>query len=455
MEVLQSIAALIVTLGLLVTFHEYGHFWVARRCGVKVLRFSVGFGKSLFTWYDKKGTEFVIAAIPLGGYVKMLDEREGPVPDDELDLTFNRKSVYQRIAIVAAGPIANFIFAIIAYWMVFVSGVTGLAPVIGDINEGSAAAKAGMIAGQEIIAVDGEPTNTWRDVRVQLFNRLGESGEITFSLGEFGASYGADHSILISDWLQEIEQPFPLNDLGIQPYRISIPPVIGELQPDGRALQAGLQKGDLVVSANGKTVDSWSQWVDVVRASPEKDLAVIIDRQGQELPITLRPLGKELESGEFGGFIGSGVQFPDPPPTWPENMRRQTQYGLVYAWVPALEETWKQTVFTLTSIKKLLIGLISVKNLSGPITIAKVAGQTASSGFETFLQFLAMLSIMLGVANLLPIPVLDGGHLLYYLMEVVKGRPVSEKTQLIGLKMGMFLLAGVMMLAIYNDLMRL
>ncbi len=477
-DFLQTVLALIVTISILVTIHEFGHYWVARLCNVHVIRFSVGFGRSIFVMkgrppvyeeqpvYDKEGnlvpvrtrsneplapTEFAVAAIPLGGYVKMLDEREGYVPDDQLHLTFNRKSVYQRIAIVSAGPIANFLLAIAAYWLLFASGVTGVVPLLGDLDPESAASRAGLQQGHEIIAVDGTETRTWSEVNLRLFKRLGDSGEIMITVVEPG-SYDAQSSynIPVTEWLSDNDSPAPARDLGLVMQFPDFPAVIGGLNEDGRAMAAGVEVGDEFLSVDGVLLKDWPDLVGVIQASPEKTLNVAVLRDGETIGITLTPKGVERE-GSIKGFVGASPQAVDFPP----EMLRETRYPIYSAWMPAVSKTWEVTLFTLESIKKMIVGAISPKNLSGPITIAQVASTTAENGFESFVGFIALLSISLGVINLLPIPVLDGGHLLYYFIELIAGRPVPEKVQNWGLQMGMFLLMGIMVLAFYNDLTRL
>ena len=446
MSVLYSILALVLTLGILVTVHEYGHYWVARRCGVKVLRFSVGFGKILFSRTDKHGTEFAIAAIPLGGYVKMLDEREGEVAPELIDQAFNQKTVWQRMAIVLAGPIANFLFAIIAYWLMFMVGVTQIKPIVGPIEEGSVAALSGLKEQQEIIAVDGTLTDSWQGVNFQLLNRLGDTGEIAISVKE-----GAVYTLPITKWLSEAEEPNPIIELGFTPYRPNVPPVIAQVQKGLPAQQAGLQVNDTILSVNGEGILHWLEFVSFVKASANKPLELIVLRNNSEVAVTLIPAFKKLNNGESAGFAGVAVQ----PAEMPEGFIRTQQYDPLNAAIHAVSKTWDMSVITLQSIGKMIQGLLSVKNLSGPITIAKVANAQVQAGFEAFVGFLAYISIMLAVMNLLPIPVLDGGHFLFYVVEAIKGSAVSEKVQLMGMKLGMSLLLMVMLIALFNDVSRL
>ncbi|QJQ19500.1 RIP metalloprotease RseP [Pseudomonas sp. SK] len=450
MTALYMIIGTLVALGVLVTFHEFGHFWVARRCGVKVLRFSVGFGTPLLRWHDRHGTEFVVAAIPLGGYVKMLDEREGEVPPALLDQAFNRKSVRQRIAIVAAGPVANFLLAILFFWVLAMLGTQQVRPVIGAVEAGSLAASAGLTAGQEIVSIDGKPTNGWSAVNLQLVRRLGESGTLQVGVRDEGATAERQLQVKLDSWLKGADEPDPIQSLGLQPWRPAIVPVLAEIDPKGPAAAAGLKAGDKLLALDGMAVNEWQQVVDAVRARPQAKVVVRVERDGAalELPVTLARKG---EGKAAGGYLGAGVKAGE----WPANMLREVSYGPLDAVGEGLSRTWNMSVLTLESLKKMLFGELSVKNLSGPITIAKVAGASAQSGVGDFLNFLAYLSISLGVLNLLPIPVLDGGHLLFYLVEWARGRPLSDRVQGWGVQIGISLVIGVMLLALINDLGRL
>lgn len=473
LEVVQSILALIVTLSILVTFHEFGHYWVARLCNVHVLRFSVGFGNPFFSRMGKppeyvappedaeirtrtneplEGTEFAIAAIPLGGYVKMLDTREGYVADDQRHLAFDLKPVWQRIAIVAAGPIANFLLAIAAYWLLFVVGVTGVVPQIGQVDPESQAGRAGFTQGMEIVAVDGEATPSWRDVNMQLFGRIGDTGKIEFTVQPAGSSHAEmTREISITEWMADAEAPYPTAELGLAPNYPSIPAEIGSVVPGEAAEAGGLLAGDRIQAFNGEQIEDWSLLVSKVQASAGQRVELTVDRNGVSETLFVTPKSRLLEDGTESGFLGASRISIELP----ENMQRTVSYPIYYAWIPAMEKTWSLTVFTLDSIKKMIVGAISPKNLSGPITIAKVANATAQSGLENFIGFIALLSISLGVLNLLPIPVLDGGHLLYYFFELITRRPVPERVQVWGMQMGMFVIVGIMLLAFYNDIMRL
>ena len=451
MDLLHTILATIVTLGILVTIHEWGHFYVARRCGVKVLRFSVGFGKAFYTWKDKQGTEYAIASIPLGGYVKMLDEREAEVPADQLDQAFNRKPVSQRMAIVAAGPIVNLVFAVFAYWFMFGYGVSTVVPMVGSIKEASLAEQVDLPVNTEIIAVDGHATLSWDDVNLRLATRVGESGVINLQVLEAGTTLPVNIEIPISEWHVDVDKESPVSALGIEPWRPELPAVIGQLVEGGRALEAGLKVADEITAVNGEAVADWLAFVALVKDSPERELKLRLLRSGQSLDLVLKPALKISDDGVEYGYIGAGASAV----AWPDEMKRSIQYGFVESLQRAFAKTQQMILLTLDSIWKMIEGVISVKNLSGPITIAKVAGASAESGLESYISFLAYLSISLGILNLLPIPVLDGGHLLYYAVELVTGKPVSENIQLLGLKIGMAVLLSLMFVALFNDFMRL
>lgn len=449
MQIIETVLALALTLGILVTLHEYGHFWVARRCGVKVLRFSVGFGKPMFSWYDKHGTEFAVAAIPLGGYVKMLDEREGPVPEELRDQAFTSKPPSQRIAIAAAGPLANFIFAIFAYWLLSVVGVTHVAPIVGQIADESVAERVGLQEGMEIHAVDGHRVSSWRDVNMRILERTGEHGLISMEVSEDGARGTVSGEL--SGWGLSDDTPNPLAEFGITPWRPAVPPVLGQISDGGRAQAAGLQPGDRIVAVGGEPISSWFELVEFIRNAPEQTLQVTIERNGAEQSVSVTPEAKTQENGESIGFVGAGVEAI----SWPEEVLRDVSYGPFAAVPVALSETWADTRLTLVAIKKMVTGLLSPTNLSGPITIARVAEASVSSGFEDFVRFLAYLSVSLGILNLLPVPVLDGGHIVYYTIEALRGKPLSEQAQAFGLRIGMAMILTLMVFALYNDLMRL
>lgn len=451
MELLNTIALTLGTLAVLVAIHEFGHFWVARRCGVQVLRFSIGFGPSLFSWKDSQGTEYSIAAIPLGGYVKMLDEREGEVAHSELHRAFNRKSVSQRIAVVSAGPLANLALAVVAYWFLFMAGETGYVPLVDTVEPDSVAAVAGLEPGQEIVAVDGSETPTWQALSFRLLDRIGDTGTIKFAVKYPDSEVIYESEAVVNEWLSEQEQPDLFGGLGITLYTPEVPPVVGEVVADSPAAGIGMLPGDLVLRADGVPMGLWMDWVDYVRARPQQPIEVEFQRGQEVLTATLVPQRNTDDNGEEFGRVGMGVAIPEMPP----EMVRRYERGPLEALGAGFVRTWELSAFTLNSIKKMVMGLISTKNLSGPITIAKVATASAKSGLESYISFLALLSVSLGVLNLLPIPVLDGGHLLFYVIELLAGRPVPEKIQAVGYQLGLFMVLGIMMLALYNDFSRL
>ncbi|CAA0119344.1 Regulator of sigma-E protease RseP [BD1-7 clade bacterium] len=442
---------MLVTLGVLISFHEYGHFWVARRCGVKVLRFSIGFGKPFFIRTDKHGTEFALAAIPLGGYVKMLDEREGDVAPEERHFAFNNKPVGQRIAIVSAGPIANFLLAILVYWFVFLQGTTHLAPVVYDVSPGSIAAEAGLKPGQEIVSVDGAQTASAESVLMNLLDHIGTTGDINLLVRSDNAVDGQQISLPVNQWLSDQHgEVDTLGSLGFHFFRPEIKPIIAEVLSGSAAEKAGLKAGDELVSADGQTMASWRDWVDVIQQHAGMPIAVEYLRNDQVAQTTLKPEAVN-RNGKTVGLVGIRVDVPEIP----ASLLRKTQYNVLSAWLPAAERTWQTAVFSLTSLMKMASGQISYKQLSGPISIAKVASDSVKSGIFRYLSLLALLSVSLGVLNLLPIPVLDGGHIFFYLIEWVKGSPVSEKIQLFAYQFGLAIVLAVMVLAVVNDISRL
>jgi len=451
MDLLYTIVLTLGTLAVLVAVHEYGHFWVARRCGVQVLRFSIGFGKALFTWRDRQGTEYSVAAIPLGGYVKMLDEREGEVPAAELHRAFNRKPVLQRIAVVSAGPLANLALAVLAYWFLYMSGESGYIPIIEAVEEGSVADVAGLEVGQEIVAIDGEETPTWQALSFRLLDRIGDTGSIAFAVKYPDSDMVYESEAAIERWLSQQEQPDLYGGLGITLYSPEVPPVVNEVVADSPAAAIGMAPGDRVLSADGVPMNLWMDWVDYVRARPGQPIDLEYERGNELLRATIVPDSVTDEGDEVFGRVGVAVAMPEMPP----ELIRRFPRGPLEALGASFVRTGELSLFTLKSIKKMLQGLISPKNLSGPITIAKVATASAKSGLESYIGFLALLSVSLGVLNLLPIPVLDGGHLLFYTVELLAGRPVPEKIQSLGYQLGLFMVLGIMMLALYNDFTRL
>lgn len=449
MQILISILAYVVTIGVLVTVHEFGHFIVARRLGIKVLRFSIGFGKPLYIWRRKgDDTEYVLAAIPLGGYVKMLDEREGEVADADLQRAFNRKNIPRRFAVVLAGPLFNFALAILAYWIVFMSGVPGLKAVPAYILPGSPAAVAGVQAGDRIVAVAGDATPTWDEVQLDLFREVLRGSTIGLTV-EGPEGRRRDLALTITDPRPLTEPNQMLGGLGL--WVTPQPAVVGQVAPDGTAAASGLEAGDRVVSVDGKPIGGWPELVKLLRASPGKTLALVIEREGQRQDLTLK-VGTATDNGTSIGRIGAGG--PLPPKGFFDGLSIEQRYNPLAALGKGAARTADMSWLTLVAGWNMLIGNVSWHNLSGPIDIAQYAGYAAENGLTAFLDFLAFVSISLGVLNLLPVPVLDGGHLLYFVAEAVKGSPLSGRTEAIGLRIGLALLVTLMAFVIYNDLIR-
>ena len=449
LSILWNLAAFIIALGVLITVHEFGHFWVARRCGVRVERFSIGFGKALWRRTDKLGTEYVIAMIPLGGYVKMLDERAEPVAPELRHYAFNNKTVGQRAAIIAAGPIANFLFAIFAYWLVFIIGVPGVRPVIGEITPNSIAAQAQIQPGTELKAVDGIETPDWDAVRLQLVSKIGDE-HTTLSVAQFGSNQRQDKTLDLRHWAFEPDKEDPVSSLGMRPRGPQIEPVLSEVQVNSAASKAGLQAGDRIVKVNGQSLTQWMTFVTLVRDNPDTPLALDIERQGSSLSLTLTPDSKQV-NGKAEGFAGV---VPKVIPL-PDEYKTVRQYGPFSAVLEASDKTWQLMKLTVSMLGKLITGDVKLNNLSGPISIAQGAGMSAEFGIIYYLMFLALISVNLGIINLFPLPVLDGGHLLFLAIEKLKGGPVSERVQDFSYRIGSILLVLLMGLALFNDFSRL
>lgn len=451
MNLLTTIAAFVFALGTLIVIHEFGHYIVARWCGVKVLRFSLGFGRPLLcVKLGRDRTEWVIAAFPLGGYVKMLDEREGEVAPEELPRAFNRQSVTRRILIVLAGPVANFLLAIALYWVVFVSGIPGIRPVIGAVVPESPAAQAQLATGDIIVKIGSQPVATWQDARWHLLKFAVDRRPVSLEVhNERGDIYW--RNLDLSGLKPEAFDGDFLRALGFARLQPPLPPMIGRLLPGGAGERAGLLAEDLVIAVDRVAIARWDQLVSVISSSPGKRLAFEIKRGEQLLEIAVTP-DPVLEKSVSIGRIGAT---PHIDRNAMQKYMVEVRYGALESVPKALERTWDTSIFSLQMLGKMMIGEISLKNLSGPITIADYAGQSAQVGWISYVVFMALISISLGVLNLLPIPLLDGGHLMYYMLEIFKGSPLSEKTMAIGQQIGMALLLVLMVFAIYNDVTRL
>lgn len=452
MSFLMILLAGVLVLGPLIAIHEFGHFWVARRCGVQVLTFSIGFGPSLWRRVAADGVEYRIAVIPLGGYVRMLDEREAEVPEALKHRAFNRQSLAKRAAIVAAGPLINLLFAIVLFWGLNLQSEGGLKPVVGDVVAGSAADVAGIKAGDEFIEIAGRPVSSWEKVSYGLIGRAGESGELQIKVKALDASQSRQLVLTLDGFLAKADSD-PLHSLGITPWSPPLDPVLGRIESGSRAAQAGLQLADRVVSVNDQPISDWMQLVELIVNNPEQDQQWTVLREGQLLTLTVRPDSVRDGTGKTYGRLGIGVQ--QSLQNIPAAYRHAPDFNPLTALWAAVEKTWQLIEISLSSLVKMITGLIGVDALSGPITIVQVAGQTADIGWQAFIGFMALLSVSLGVLNLLPIPVLDGGHLLFYAFEAVLGRPLPDRIQQMGLQIGIAILGSVMLLAVFNDIRRL
>ncbi|MBS6438708.1 MULTISPECIES: sigma E protease regulator RseP [Pantoea] len=448
LSILWSFVAFIIALGVLITVHEFGHFWVARRCGVRVERFSIGFGKALWQRRDKQGTEYVIALIPLGGYVKMLDERVESVPAELRHQAFNNKAIWQRASIIAAGPVANFIFAVFAYWVVFIHGVPGVRPVVGEIVNGSVAAQAQIVSGMELKAVDGIETPDWDAVRMALIGKIGDA-QTVLTVSRFGEEATQQKAVDLRNWQFEPDKEDPVVALGIRPRGPQIETTLAEVQADSPASVAGLQAGDRIVKVDGQPLTQWQSFVMQVRDNPGKEMVLDVNRNGETVQLHLTPEARPGAKAEgFAGVIPRVVPLP-------EAYKTVRQYGAFDAVGEASAKTWQLMKLTVSMLGKLITGDVKLNNLSGPISIAQGAGLSAEYGMIYYLMFLALISVNLGIINLFPLPVLDGGHLLFLAIEKIKGGPVSERVQDFSYRIGSILLVLLMGLALFNDFSRL
>jgi len=451
MTILSYLLAFMLAIGVLVAVHEYGHFWMARRVGVRVIRFSIGFGRPLWRRMDSKGTEFAVSAIPLGGYVKLLDEREGPVADADLSAAYNRKPIWQRILVLLAGPVANFLFAVAAYWVLFVAGVPALKPVLGDVAPDSVAARAGLVKGDEVVAVAKRETGSREAVVLAILDRVMEGGTIELEVrGPGGATRVAPLRIEGSS-VALTEPGELLPRLGFEFWYPDVPARVGKVLEGSPAERAGLKPGDLVVQVGAKPVADFAELVKLVQPAAGRTLELVVERAGDRIVMPV-----EVEAQREGArLIGRiGVQ-PGLPAPVPEDMRTRERYGPVAAFGKAVGKTWEMSALTVRLLWNVATGDVSARNLSGPINIAEYAGFSARQGILAFLSFLSIVSVSLFVLNLLPIPILDGGQIVYQLLELAKGRPLSERAQAVGQRIGIALLLVLMSFAFYNDLSRL
>jgi len=458
-DVVSSILAFIVAISVLVAVHEYGHFWVARRLGFKVLRYSIGFGKPFARWRGKGPdyTEYWLSSIPLGGYVKLLDEREGPVPEAEAPRAFNRRPIPHRIAVLLAGPGFNFLFAIVAYWAMFVSGVPGIKPIVGMVTDGTVAAESGLRTDDQILSVGGRETATWEGALIAILDELLADGRIDLVVREAG---GNERRVELDVRGRESELTEPdalFTGLGFSPGP-TMPADIARVDPDSPAERAGLRADDRVLAVSGagvprERIQSWQQWLELIRRHPGETVDLDVERDGSFVQLSMT-IGVVEEDGERIGRIGAWRPTSLPPDLL-ERIQAEQRYGPIESLVRGAEKTWEMTALTVRMLARMFTGDVSYRNVSGPISIASYAGDSAAAGVTAFLSFLAIVSISLGIMNLLPVPLLDGGQIVYQLVELLKGSPLSERTMIMGQQLGIMLLIVLMSFVFYNDLTRM
>ncbi len=440
----------VLALMLLIFVHEYGHFIVARCCQVKVLRFSFGFGKVLASWHGKHGTEYAISLFPLGGYVKMLDESEGEVLKEERHLAFNNKPVWMRMAIVLAGPLFNLLFAFVALWLMLVIGIQSLAPIIAEVKPGSIAYQMGLTSQEEIISLDSQKIESWRDFQYVLMPLLGTTDPVPMTVRSLLNHEQKTLLFPVGKWHLDVKKPDLLDGFGILPFVPSIPPIVGEVMKESPAQMAGLQVGDRIVALNDQKINDWLDLVDFVRQHPKQSLTLTIKRHNKTMHILINAIGESVD-GKKEGYLGVRSQKMD----WPKGWLRLKQETPIHAIPIAFGETLMLTKASFVLIGRLVMGQLPIQSISGPVGIARGAGESGRSGLSYYLSFLAVVSISLGVLNILPIPMLDGGHLLYYLIEIVRRRPLSEGLKTMGTYLGLGLLFTLMVIALHNDILGL
>jgi len=450
MLIVIKILAFLFAIFILVLVHEFGHFWVARRCGIKILKFSIGFGKALFTWYGKDGTQYILAAVPLGGYVKMLDTRETEVSAHERKFAFDYRPIWQRFLVVLTGPVVNLLFAFLVFWLLFVIGVTTPKPVIGKITPNSIASQAGLSRDMEIVAVDGKNVTDWQKVVLAVFSKIGDRGNLIVKTAA-GSAASHNHFLDIDNWKLDSFQPDPLLALGITPYHPIAPAVIGKVMPKSPAAIFGLLPNDRVISVNNQRVTDWEELIEQIKKYPQQQIALLISRDGKFLPLTMTTDWKFDAGWKKIGYLGVGSL----PIKWSKENLLEQRYLPLQAIVPALSQTWLLIDFNGTALVKLVTGKISFHVLGGPITIFQSAAAALNAGIVVYFGFLAILSIMLAFVNLLPIPGLDGGHILFLGIEALLRRPISVRTQVLVFRLGLILLILIMVQATINDLMRI
>lgn len=449
--ILWNFVSFIIALGILVAVHEFGHFWVARRCGVRVEKFSIGFGKSIWSKVGKDGTEYSVSMIPLGGYVKMLDGRVDDVSDAEQQFAFDKKPLWKRSAIVAAGPVFNFLFAIVAYWLVFMIGVPAVKPVVGQVTPYSIAAQAGLEEGMELKSVSGVKTADWESVNMGLISHIGDQRLTMTVAPSDGVGIEQTLSFDLTQWNFDPEKQSAMSALGFVPFRPEISTKLVNVTEGSAGERAGLKVGDILLTINGQAINDWQQVVDAIQQHPNTQLPLQVAREGEKVSLTITPDSRDIKGKGEVGFAGIAPEVAE----WPESYRFDLQFGVIESIGKAVEKTGQVIDLTISMLKKLIVGDVGLNNLSGPISIAKGAGTTADYGLVYFLGFLALISVNLGIINLVPLPMLDGGHLLFFAIEAVIRRPVPEKIQEMGYRVGGAIIFSLMAVAIFNDFARL
>lgn len=450
MSLAIAIVGSIVAIFSIIILHELGHYIVAKVCGIKILRFSVGFGKPIWKRVSRSGTEYVLALFPLGGYVKMLGEGEEVTTPEDAHRAYNHKPLMVRMAVVASGPLMNFLIAIIAYWGVYWMGVVSIQPVVGDVIPHSIAARGGVQTGDQLIKVDNIQTENWQRVIMAIVMRMGDQSPMVLTIKPDGSETLKQRVLNLSQWKTDRRNPDFFNSLGFQPYEPQAPPVIGTIIPDSPASKAGLQEKDRIIAINHSPVSHWSDVVKKVQAEPGKEITLTIDQQGV-ISNRIVTVGSSKQQGKTLGYLG----IVSTPPKWPEGLIHKSHYSFLTAWIPAVKLCWTFTSFNFRVLVKMINGKISIHTLGGPITVFQAAGKATQAGFQVYLGFIGFISLTLAFINLLPIPGLDGGHLFFQIIEGILQRPVSERMQMIGLSIGMIFLIFLMVQATINDLIRL
>lgn len=450
LTLLISIIGIVLTLFLIIGIHEFGHFLMARLLGIKVLRFSIGFGKKLWSRYDKKGTEYVIATIPLGGYVKMLDTSEGDADENESHLAFNHQPFYKKFLVVIAGPLSNLVLAFVLYWLLFMVGFTSIAPVIGKVTPNSIAAEAGIKPNYEITHIDTIPTMSWIGVIVRILSRAGDTNKMQIELKSIHNQSVEKYQLDLTHWHMDNLKPDPLESLGLQPYEPEIPATVNEMASDSPAAKSNLKMGDKIIAINGKKINNWIQFATEIDQHPAEKVTLTIERGHTKINIPVTTDYHRDFTFKKHGFLGISPQFK-----WPENLLRKNQYGPITALSYAWQNTYDFTYLNLNVIGKLLTGKVSFQSLGGPISIFETAGNALNQGITPFVSFLAFLSISIGVINIFPIPGLDGGHLLFQMIEAIRRRPIPPRVLELCYRLGLILLFLLIFQSVINDILRL